>query len=299
MRVLKGRGQKQFKSYVAVFVCFTTRAIHLELVTSLSTSAFIAALRRFMGRRGQPAEIRSDCGTNFVGTRKELRELQAFLTHPDNDEAFSNSLSKNGVKWSLNPPSAPHFGGIWEAGVRSVKYHLRRIMGLMTFDFEEMATALVEIEACLNSRPLAPMSSDPSDLTVLTPAHFLIHDQIKGIPDPDVTHLPIGRLDRWQRVQQAVQHFWKRWSNEYLTRLQQRPKWHSAQRNLQSGDLVLVKDDRLAPLHWKLGRVIQIHPGTDNHVRVVTVKTSDGEYKRPVVKLSLLPFEASNDQDEF
>jgi len=109
------------------------------------------------------------------------------------------------------------------------------------------------------------------------------------LPQPSLIDLKENHLDRWQLVQQRQQHFWKRWSSEFLTRLQQRPKWARVQEEIQIGNMVLVKDERLPPLKWRLGRVIAVHPGKDNHVRVATVKTTDGEIKRPIVKLSLLP----------
>ena len=294
LRTMKVRKAKRYKAYVSLFVCFSTRAIHLEVVSELTTKAFIAALKRFVSRRGLPLEIRSDCGSNFLGTKREIEELSRFLMSEESSQAVSSALSSHGVKWSLNPPSAPHFGGLWEAGVKSFKYHFKRILGNDAYTFEEMTTAITQIEACLNSRPLCPMSSDPSDLEVLTPGHFLIGQSLTALPDPDVTSLKTGTLDRWQKIQQVVQHFWHRWSSEYLTRLQQRPKWWTAKPNLAEGSLVLIKDDRLPPLQWKLGRVLQLFPGKDGLVRAARIQTDKGELDRPVVKLCILPFDNSS-----
>ncbi|CAG7632968.1 unnamed protein product [Allacma fusca] len=270
MKVLKGRGHKRFKAYVAVFVCFGSRAIHLELVSDLSTNAFMAALRRFTSRRGKPNVIHSDCGTNFVGSNNEMKEFLKLIRSQSHNLEVSRNLSEDGIQWKFNPPGAPHFGGLWEAGV----------------------------EACLNSRPLCPMSSDPCDLSVLTPGHFLIGDSLMAIPEESITHLPKNRLSRWQLLQHSVQHFWKRWSGEYLTRLQQRPKWWVPKANVLVDSLVLIKDNNLPPLKWKLARVTEIHPGRDGHVRVVSLKTSDGIIQRPISKLSLLPMESPSETDE-
>ncbi|CAL8137779.1 unnamed protein product [Orchesella dallaii] len=101
----------------------------------------------------------------------------------------------------------------------------------------------------------------------------------------------MNRLTRWQRAQQITQHFWKRWSNEYLSTLQKRFKWTTSDRDLQVGDIVLVKEDNHPPMKWKAGRVIKAHPGQDNKVRVVTVRlynTESNKYfelKRHVNKL--------------
>ncbi|CAG7830796.1 unnamed protein product [Allacma fusca] len=269
LRAIKGRGQKRFKAYVSVFVCFITRAIHLELVSDLSTSAFIATLKRFIGRRGKPVLIHSDCGTNFTGADRELRELQKLVQTSEHNENVATQLTSQGIEWVFNPPSAPHFGGLWEAGVKSMKQHLRRVVGNEVLNYEEMSTVLVEIEACLNSRPLCPLSDDPNDLLPLTPGHFL-----------------------------TVQHFWNRWSSEYLSRLQQRPKWIKSQPNLEINSLVLLKDVRLPKLQWKLGRITSVYPGPDGKVRVVNVKTSDGLFKRPITKVCLLPIETHSSTDD-
>jgi len=146
-----------------------------------------------------------------------------------------------------------------------------------------------QIEACLNSRPLTQASNDPSDLTVLTPGHFLIGDLLTAVPDEVLIETRMNRLSRWQLVQQMAQHFWKRWSSEFLTRLQQRPKWLQGRRDFRVNDVVLIKDAVLPPLKWKLGRILIVHPGEDGIVRVVTLKTADGTLKRPVVKICLLP----------
>ncbi|CAG7826192.1 unnamed protein product, partial [Allacma fusca] len=98
-------------------------------------------------------------------------------------------------------------------------------------------------------------------------------------------------LSRWQLSQRITQHFWKRWASEYLTRLQHRPKWATAEANMQIGDLVLVKEEMRTPLQWKMGRIIDVHPGGDGLVRVATIRMADGSLKRPITKLCLLPLD--------
>lgn len=189
-------------------------------------------------------------------------------------------------------------GGIWEAGVKSVKFHLYRVMGTTRLTFEEMTTTMCQIEACLNSRPLTAISSDPSDLTALTPGHFLIGNSLTALAEPNLMDVPDNRVTRWQLVQRITQQFWNRWSGEFVARLQQRPKWHKANKNIEINALVLIKDERLPPLKWKLGRVTHLHPGPDGLVRVVTLKTADGEIQRPVVKVCLLPIDDAPGAEE-
>jgi len=151
-----------------------------------------------------------------------------------------------------------------------------------------MTTTFTQVEACLNSRPLTPLSSDPNDLHALTSGHFLIGRPLLAIPESDVMTIHHNRLSRWQLLQKINQQFWSRWSSEFLTRLQQRPKWLNHRKNIQVNDLVIIKDN-LPPQQWKMGRVIQVHPGQDDLVRVVTLRTKDGNFKRPINKLCLLP----------
>lgn len=172
VRSWKGRGSRLYKAWIAVFVCLTTKALHLELVTELSTAAFVASLRRFVSRRGKPLHIYSDNETNFVGCNQELRELYQHLLTSETQSGIQAAMMEEQIQWHFTPPSAPHFGGIWEAGVKSTKYHLRRILMDAHMTFEEMSTILCQIGAYLNSRPLC--IEFQGDVDSLTPAHFLI-----------------------------------------------------------------------------------------------------------------------------
>jgi len=258
------------------------------LVTELSTDAFLAALRRFIGRRGKPSQMFSDNGTNFQGASKELKNF--WLKEKD----LYPEIAIEGIKWNFIPPNAPHMGGLWEAAVKSAKYHLRRVLGEALLTYEEMSTLLVQVEACLNSRPLCQLSSDPNDMEPLTPGHFLTGRSLLMAPSPDVQLEKWNVLDRWQRCQQLLQHFWNRWSMEYLPTLQRRTKWTQGQDNLQEGSLVLLKDANQPPSRWRLGRITETHPGKDKKTRVVTVKTAQGTYQRPITKLCPLPVQCDD-----
>jgi hypothetical protein len=263
-------------------VCLATKAVHLEVAMDLSTDSFIAAFKRFVARRGMPSHMYSDCGTNFVGAQKELKAL---LESSEHNNKMSSFLVDRGIEWRFNSPGAPNQGGLWEAGVKGVKYHLRRVIGDTILTQEEFRTVLAQIEAALNSRPIGAMTSDPVDMEVLTPGHFLIGEPLTAIPEPALDHIPINRLSRWQRTQQMFQHFWNRWSKEYLHQLQERGKWRKKTPNFQVGDLVLIKEDDLPPLKWKMGRVQQVQLDAENLVRNALLKTVKGELTRSVVKL--------------
>jgi len=277
------RNARTHKAYLALFVCLATKAVHLEIVTDLSTEAFLASLDRFVARRGIPSQICSDCGTNYVGAARQLKSLFQ-------DAATQEALhARVPCQWIFNPPAAPHFGGIWEAAIKSTKSHLKKVVGIQVYTLEELMTLITRVEGVLNSRPLVATSSDPNDLSVLTPGHFLIGQPIMAIPEQDIIDIPQNRLKRWQLVRQAVQSFWRRWSREYLHTLQSRQKWFHQKPSLSVGDIVIINSPSLPPLAWQLGRVIEVHPGSDQVVRVATVKTAEGILKRPVVKLVKLP----------
>jgi len=155
--------------------------------------------------------------------------------------------------------------------------------------FDEMQTLSIQIEAVLNSRPIAVLSNDPNDLSYISPGHFLIGDALTSAPKPTLLEMPENRLSRWQQIEQMRQHLWKRWSKDYLNQLQQRMKWTKGDINVTPGDMVLIKEDNVPPLCWPMDRVQEVHPGNDGVVRAVTIKTSKGIFKRPFNRLSLLP----------
>ncbi|CAL8136776.1 unnamed protein product [Orchesella dallaii] len=285
LRNMKGRGNTTYKCYMSLFICMATKAIHLEAVSDLTTASFIAAFRRFVSRRGLCANLYSDCGTNFIGANKELKRLCNSQHH---NTQVTEELTKVGSQWHFNSPSSPHHGGLWEAGVKSAKYHLKRVIGDANFNFEQFQTVLCQVEAVLNSRPLCPVSADPTDLNVLTPGHFLIGKRLTSVPDDPLIEIKENRLSIWQRQQQRVQHFWRRWRMEYLNTLQQRNKWFRTEDNFRVGDMVILKEDNEGPSAWKIGRIAAVHPGTDGNVRVVSVRTSTGILKRPIAKLIML-----------
>lgn len=195
------------KCYLAIFICMTTRAVHLELVSDLTTEAFLASLKRFIGRRGNPHCIFSDNATNFVGAKNKLKELVTFLNKRETTESVSNFLNSTRIEWKLIPPRSPHHGGLWEAGIKSAKYHLARMLGTQVLTFEQFATVLAQIEAVLNSRPLCALSNDPSDLSYLSPGHFLIGRTLTSYPERDMSEISNNRLKFWETCSKLRQHF--------------------------------------------------------------------------------------------
>lgn len=290
VKLNKGRGVRTSKGYIVVFVCMATKAVHLELASDLSSQTFIMALNRLIGRRGCPKHIYSDNGTNFVGAEKELaKQLQISKTF--NNETLTRRNTELGIEWHFNAPSWPTAGGLWEAAVKSMKYHLKRVLGEQKLTYEEFLTLLTQIEACMNSRPLCPLTEDVDDIDYLTPAHFLIGRPVTFLPTENYANQDVNIRNRWQFINKMKQGFWNRWSSEYLQQLQVRSKWLNKTSNLSIGDVVLIKEDNLPPAKWALGRIQEVHPGRDNLVRVVTMKTKTGLLTRPITKLVKLPTE--------
>ncbi|XP_061709504.1 uncharacterized protein LOC133519514 [Cydia pomonella] len=289
----KGRGAQTVKAYICLFVCFVTRAIHLELVSDLTTDAYLLALKRFIARRGKPNEIFSDNGRNFVGL---MHDFAKFLSQCSPD--IIDYATSSNIKFHFIPPYAPHFGSLWEAGVKSCKFHIRRVIGNAHLTFEEFSTALSQIEAVLNSRPLYAMSSDPHDFLPLSPAHFLVGRTLTSPASEDLQHAPAHRLNRYQMVEKIRQHFWARWSKEYVSELQTRSKWRSHCEILKPDTLVLIKDDNLPPLKWQLGRIVQTIPGRDGVSRVADIRTASGIIRRAYTKICPLVSQPDEERRE-
>lgn len=283
------RNRKLVKTYFCVFVCMATKAIHLEPVCDLTTNGFLRTLQRFVSRRGLCSDIFSDNGTNFVGAEHKIRRI----TELTSANEFKNYLLENAIKWHFIPARSPHMGGIFEAAVRSAKHCLKRVACNIHFTYEEFHTLLCRVEAILNSRPLTPLSNDLEDLDVLTPGHFIIGSAMCALPQRTDYANVKNPVERYELLQKIISDFWCKWSKDYLNTLQQRNKWQvNSASNVSVGDLVMIKEDNIPPQCWPMGRIINLHPGSDGVVRVVTVKTAKGDFKRALNQVAILPVDS-------
>lgn len=283
------RSKTTRKSYVSLFTCLTTRCCHLELVHDLTTTSFLNGLRRFISRRGIPRKILSDNATNLVGGRKVLEELRELLLSETHDEQVKQFCNDHRIIWQHIPARSPHWGGVWESMVKQFKYYFKRELLDSYLYIDEIETLIIQVEAVLNSRPLTPISTSPDDLNYLTPGHFLIGQPLNLIPEPTWKNDNPGRLKNWQLIQQITTTLWERFQRDYVSELQRRHKWLQTQDDIKVGSMVLLHDD-LPPTQWRLGRVVKIHLGHDNHVRAVTIKTVAGLLNRSIAKIAPLPF---------
>jgi hypothetical protein len=173
LRLESTRRKTITKGYVAIFVCLGTKAVHIEVVTSLTTEAFFAALRRFIARRRKPRTVYSDNGTNFQVAANQLHKIYTMLQSSSEMARVQDFLANEGCDWKFIPPHGPHLVGLWKAAVNSMKYHLRRTLGSHIATYEELSTPLAEIEACLNFRLLCTLSDHPFNQIYLSPDHFI------------------------------------------------------------------------------------------------------------------------------
>ena len=280
-------GVANSKRWAVLFTCLTTRAIHIELIESMDSSSFINALRRFLALRGPVIQLRSDCGTNFVGA---YNELQASLNEMDNND-IQSYLASEGCDWLFNAPHSSHVGGVWERMIGVA----RRILDGMLADIgprhlshEVLSTLMAEVTAIVNARPLVPVPTDPEAPEILSPATLLTQKtrSLKSTPGN------FNREDLYSKQCGQVQHlanvFWHRWRKEFLPTLQPRRKWQHVTRNLEEGDLVLLRCKDLPRNSWPLARITKTFTSADGRVRKIELLTAkDGErksYTRPVTE---------------
>ncbi|XP_043496402.1 uncharacterized protein LOC122520377 [Polistes fuscatus] len=263
LRQRKGRGKLALKYYIALFICFVTKAVHLELVTDLTTEACLGAVCRFSSRRGRPAVITSDNGKNFVGAKNYLDSAVETLRSPFFNDEIKKELALKGIDWQFIPARAPEFGGLWEAAVKSCKRCLIKCAGSSNLTIEEFLTLWL---------------NDPGDPSPITPSHFLIGGPLKSVAEcHDSPH--VDRLDRrFAHMQEIFGRFWSRWSSEYLSSLQIRNKNRKVFKNVEVGDVGLIKEDNVPPLCWRLAKVTQTHPGSDGLSKILKIEKKIDEF---------------------
>lgn len=284
------QGRASVKKYVCLFTCATSRAVHLEVVDSLETDSFLNGFRRFCARRGQPAVVRSDNGTNFVGA---VNELKNEFSKMDKSRVVREAR-RSDIQWLFNTPASPNKGGFFEIVVKTVKRILVAVVNpKCALTQETLVTVMCEVENVVNSRPLTRLSVDVDDAVPLCPNHLLIMDGNLPWTWSEATSAEFCRR-RWRRVQAFATMFWQRWLREYLPELQRRQKWTAVRRNLAVGQLVLVVDKNAPRGLWNTGVVVGVRQGRDGLVRSVEVRTRLGTVVRGVGQLVLLELDCAS-----
>ncbi|XP_034382324.1 uncharacterized protein LOC117726257 [Cyclopterus lumpus] len=298
---LTRQGRKENKRYGLLFTCLSSRAIHMEMLDDLSTDAFINGLRCFIAIRGAVRQIKSDQGSNFVGAKNELKEALKEV----NADRLAAYLAEKQCDFCMNAPYSSHVGGVWERQIRTVRGILRSTLALSSGRLNDasLRSFLYEAMAIVNSRPLTVNNlSDPHSLEPLTPNHLLTLKSVKALPPPgEFVREDVYGKKRWRHVQYLAEQFWSRWRKEYLANIALRQRWHTPRRNLQVGDIVMMKEEDVHRHEWRLGRVSVTTTDKDGLVRRVKVRLGDkklgkkgerlhkmSEVERPVQKLVLL-----------
>jgi len=205
----------------------------------------------------------------FCGADHKLR--LAFI-NACKDCTVHDRLASENIQWHFIPAASPHFGGLWEAGVKSFKHHLKRVIGNDTLSQLEF-DSLMSDRSFPQLPPFHIMINDPDSLDALTPGHFLIGRSLLSVPEESILDVNKNRLSRWQRVQAMHEHFWK--VDRLLAHVSSASKM--AKRSIiKANDLTLIKNPLLPPAKWELARVVETHPG---HTRVVTVRIKSSTFK--------------------
>ncbi|XP_040908610.1 uncharacterized protein LOC121191510 [Toxotes jaculatrix] len=281
-------GSATSKRWAVLFTCMSTRAVHIELIETMSTDSFINALRRFFSIRGPAKLLRSDRGTNFVGACKELG------INTDNT-TVRKYLQEKGCSWVFNPPHASHMGGSWERLIGVARRILDAMLlqtGPTRLTHEVLSTFMAEVMAIMNARPLVPISTDPDNPAILTPA-MLLTQKMSAVSAPSGCFEAAQLYGKqWKQVQCLADTFWKRWKGEYLATLQSRRKWTKDKPNVKEGDVVLLKDGQAQRNDWPMGLIVKVLPSSDKKVRKVEVRiVKDGTAKvlqRPISEIVVL-----------
>ncbi len=274
---------RETKVHCALFTCFQTRAVHLELVDDTGTESFLNAFRAFVARRGTPSTVYSDNAKGFKAASREVRQLYRSINW---DRVKQDGVTRM-VEWFFSTERSPHQNGLCERLVRTVKTPLRVVIGSAKLTRAQLALILVEIEAVVNNRPLATTTDDPNDWVPITPMELVSGRRLEQIPDPKSPKTSTSFSHLWKRRQAILNQFWKRWSHDYLLEQSVRRIWKTPRTDDLMGRVVLVKDDHLSRNEWMIGRIVEILPSKDGLVRNVVVKTKTSRLRRGVQKLAL------------
>ena len=306
------------KRWIDLLTCFTTGAIHLELVPDCTAESALNALKRFISRRGTPEMILSDNAGQFGKASKALQHIWEEKVCEEIIEGMSKFFSDKEIKWKNIPECSPWVGGFYERLVGLVKRAIKKTLWRATISDDQLHTLICMIEGILNNRPLLSISGDNiEDYKTLCPADFIAPGSQLNLPpsdmekqqDPDYHPNPKAEKELtslYSRIQKKLDNFWKIWNTHYLQQLREthmhshsfKRKKGQVTREPQVGEVTLIKD--VSPrATWKLGRIEKVYHGEDGAVRFAQIKFPSGNVTRRGVQ-DLVPLElelGNSDQD--
>ena len=273
---VKNGGEGKDKVWLCLFTCCVVRAVHLDLVPDMSTAAFLRSFRRFTARRGLPQRMLSDNAKTFKAADEAIQTLLA-------DWNLTDHLSTLGVEWTFNLPRAPWWGGVFERLIKSTKRCLRKIIGQAKLTYDELLTAIVEVEMVINSRPLSYVSPDDFE-EPLTLSHLMVGRRLMSVPDAvykdnldedGVNSAVFSR--RVQHLSRTLDQFWQRWRTEYLLELREAHRYSRSctdNPRISVGDIVVVQTEGQPRGFWKLAKVERMITGQDGVTRGAVIRVA-------------------------
>ena len=273
-------GTNYRKMYILVFTCMNIRAIHIELVSDLSTRSLVLALLRFINIYGVPSHIYSDNGKSLIAGVDLMQEMFT-------SSEYREKLLKHNIKHIRIPTYSPWVGSCWERMIRTMKLCIYKVIGRVRLSYFDLLTVLSSVQNAINARPLTYRCSDNSGLQEITPNSFL-RPYANKMPFFNTEDPNILKCDPPSRRQIKIflndrdallEEFRKEWYDSYLLsmRTQYKDLHHVHFKNrVKIGDVVLVKGpSKDTRPYWKLGRVIKLIPGDDGIVRSVSLLKGD------------------------
>ena len=287
------RKRMKEKCWGVIFTCMVCRAVHIDLTQAYHTDALLQAVRRFMAVRGTPKRFTSDQGTQLIACSKEVAVMLELIDW----SVIEGWCSRRTIEWQFVPPQGQHMNGVTESLIRSTKNLLKQSLDGKRLTFVETQTVMHETAQLLNSRPLGVYSrpgSDPLDGGPITPNHLLLGRASSNIPTHEYSN--VSNTKRIRFIQTIVDEFWKKWKVVVFHSLVPQYKWHKTQRNVQTGDVVLILEEGALVGEYKLGQVIGVKASKDGLVRTAKVRcvnrTDDRITKnvldRPIHKLCII-----------
>ena len=288
-------GRIHQKRWCLIMTCFSTRAVALMPLRSMDSDSVIRALVKLDALFPGVKNLHTDNGTNFIGANNDMHEARKSWNDITNDPA----LQATEISWSFGPAKCGSAGGVWERLIKSAKQHLKTVMKTKELDADSFETVIFGIMAIMNRRPLTPASSDVDDHTVLSPAHFLYPhlytNSSTALLPPSIPGAKTLK-NSWKRSQEALDEFWRLWSASYLETLRKSSKWKTSTEGPEVGTLVLIADQLLPREHWRMGRVVDVINGDEQHPRRFLVRDSKGRtFDRHTTGLVCLELEGEED----
>ena len=293
------------KRWICLFTCINIRAIHLEVVQDATTDHFLMALRRFIARRGKPAMMISDNGSQFKAGSETIDAVWTGIEHSEEVQSY---VSNEAIRWKFIVELAPWKGGFYERLIGLTKRTLKKSLGKVKMNDQQLVTIVTETEAVINTRPLVYVENDINSKAI-TPADFITLNNCTGVPEIEINYNVVEKLsntllEQWKKGQSRLNHFWKIWTKEYLQTLRERhtlmmkPRKGEVTRLPQIGEVVIVEEENMPRGRWVIGRIQSlIKSDVDDVPRAATLVTPSGRsYKRPF--RLLYPLEPYNEKIE-